>query len=81
MAGRRVKAVTTENAQRRSDMAFLRTAMSTQTPQDPFDPCMVAPYSAMPLWRFAHALCWENHDKAAASAQRQGKRKDETPSV
>ena len=78
MTGRRVKTATSENAQRRSDMAFLRASLANQTPLNPFNPCLVAPYAAMPLWRFAHALCWESHDKSLALSHKQGGRKLET---
>lgn len=67
-AARRHKAVTSEPMQRRSDMAFLRQALAAQTPAEPFNPCAVAPHAGVPLWRFAHALCWEGHDKSAAGS-------------
>jgi hypothetical protein len=56
-----------ENAQRRSDMLFLRQGLARQTPSAPFDPRMKAPHCGLPLWQFAHAVAWQGHERSAAA--------------
>lgn len=60
----------TENAQRRSDMLFLRQGIANQTPSAPFDPRAKAPHCGLPLWQFAHAVAWQGHEKSAAQTSR-----------
>ena len=54
-----------ENARRRTDTQCLRNSVLQQTPSAPFDPCKRAPHSGLPLWRLAHMIILEIHEKAA----------------
>jgi hypothetical protein len=57
------RSAASEYALRRSDIQFLRQSVAHQTRAAPFDPCCEAPHSGLPLWKFAHLVAWQSHEK------------------
>ena len=58
------------NARRRSDILFLRQCIDSHTQSRPFDPQSIAPHSLLPLWKFAHTVAWESHQKSQRGAKK-----------